>query len=63
MYKFLEKYRNHGQPAVTRMGVVIQEMVDASAAGVLFTADPLTGNPFQILITANYGLGEVHKLY
>ncbi|OXA63662.1 putative phosphoenolpyruvate synthase [Folsomia candida] len=49
---------NHGQPAVTRMGVVIQEMVDASAAGVLFTADPLTGNPFQILITANYGLGE-----
>ncbi len=41
------------------MGVVIQEMVDATAAGVIFTADPRTGNPFQMIITANYGLGEV----
>ncbi|CAL8105588.1 unnamed protein product [Orchesella dallaii] len=53
------RYRlNHGQPVVSEMGVVIQEMVDAAAAGVIFTADPLTGNPFQMLITANYGLGE-----
>ncbi|CAL8101529.1 unnamed protein product [Orchesella dallaii] len=53
------RYRlNHGQPAVSEMGVVIQEMVDATAAGVIFTADPRTGNPFQMIVTANFGLGE-----
>ena len=41
------------------MGVVIQEMVDADSAGVIFSRDPVTGNPSQIVITANYGLGEV----
>ena len=41
------------------MGVVIQEMVDADSAGVVFSRDPVTGNPTQIVITANYGLGEV----
>ena len=54
-----ENSSNHGQPAVSEMGVVIQEMVDATRAGVIFTADPRTGNPFQMIITANYGLGEV----
>jgi phosphoenolpyruvate synthase/pyruvate phosphate dikinase len=43
------------------MAVVIQEMVNASCAGVMFTSDPVTGNPFEMLITANYGLGEVLK--
>ena len=41
------------------MGVVVQEMVPAEAAGVLFTRDPLSGDPSKIIITANYGLGEV----
>ena len=41
------------------MGVVIQEMVDAEAAGVMFTRDPVTGSPENIVITANFGLGEV----
>ena len=41
------------------MAVVIQEMVAAEAAGVLFTRDPNTGNPAKIVITANFGLGEV----
>lgn len=45
------------------MAVVIQEMVDAQVAGVLFSRDPVTGNPSQIYITANYGLGEVKKLF
>ncbi|XP_021956077.1 prodigiosin synthesizing transferase PigC [Folsomia candida] len=57
-YKSVIYRLNHGQPAVTHMGVVIQELVTAASAGVLFTACPLTGNPFQMLITANYGLGE-----
>lgn len=41
------------------MGVCIQKMVDAEAAGVMFTRHPTTGDPSYILITANYGLGEV----
>lgn len=41
------------------MAVVIQEMVEAETAGVMFSRDPATGNPSSIVITANYGLGEV----
>jgi pyruvate,water dikinase len=41
------------------MGVVVQLMVPADTAGVLFTWHPLTGDPRQMLITANFGLGEV----
>lgn len=41
------------------MGIVVQEMVPAETAGVLFTRHPFTGNPRQMVITANYGLGEV----
>jgi|UPI00048B23FB rifampicin phosphotransferase len=38
--------------------VVVQLMVDADAAGVAFTANPLTQAPDQYVVTANYGLGE-----
>ena len=39
------------------MAVVIQRMVDAAAAGVMITLDPVTGDPSQITIEASYGLG------
>ena len=35
----------------------------AEAAGVLFTREPNTGNPSKILITANFGLGEVRLMF
>jgi pyruvate,water dikinase len=41
------------------MGVVVQQMVPADSAGVLFTHHPTTGDPRQMLITASFGLGEV----
>jgi phosphohistidine swiveling domain-containing protein len=41
-----------------RLAVVVQRMVDASVAGVLFTANPLTGTRRQAVIDANPGLGE-----
>lgn len=41
------------------MAVCVQEMVDAEAAGVMFTRHPATGDPSSIIITSNYGLGEV----
>src|SRR5207244_1861950 len=40
------------------LAVVVQEMVDASAAGVLFTADPVTGQRRHAAIDAVAGLGE-----
>ena len=41
-----------------RLAVVIQRMVDASTAGVLFTANPVTGRRRQAVIDASPGLGE-----
>uniref|UniRef100_UPI00398F3D89 rifampicin phosphotransferase-like isoform X2 n=1 Tax=Pristiophorus japonicus TaxID=55135 RepID=UPI00398F3D89 len=53
------QYRNQrGQQVASSMGVVIQQMVSAQAAGVLFTCDPVTGHSGRMIINANYGLGE-----
>jgi cytochrome P450 len=41
-----------------RMAVVVQRMVDARAAGVAMTLDPLTGVRTRIVIEAAFGLGE-----
>ena len=40
------------------LAVVVQELVQASASGILFTANPLTGARDQVLINAAWGLGE-----
>jgi pyruvate,water dikinase len=40
------------------MGVVVQCMVDAEVAGILFTANPTTGDRTELLINASFGLGE-----
>ncbi len=40
------------------ISVGVQKMVNAKAAGVMFTINPVTGNPDQIVIEGNYGLGE-----
>lgn len=37
---------------------VIQVMVDADCAGVLFTANPITGATSEIVIESNWGIGE-----
>jgi phosphoenolpyruvate synthase/pyruvate phosphate dikinase len=42
----------------TQMGVVVQHMVFAEAAGILFTADPVTGNRKVASVEASFGLGE-----
>jgi pyruvate,water dikinase len=41
-----------------RMGVVVQEMVDADTSGVMFTADVVQSEPDKILIDSTWGLGE-----
>ncbi|HEY5857483.1 MAG TPA: PEP/pyruvate-binding domain-containing protein, partial [Aldersonia sp.] len=45
-------------PAEVRIAVVVQRMVDADAAGVMFTADPVTGDRDHLVVDASAGLGE-----
>jgi phosphohistidine swiveling domain-containing protein len=45
-------------PRSVRLAVVVQRMVEAEVAGVLFTANPLTGKRRETVIDANPGLGE-----
>src|SRR3989344_5447590 len=40
------------------MAVVVQKMVDAKSAGVMFTANPVTSNKEEIMIESILGLGE-----
>jgi rifampicin phosphotransferase len=40
------------------LAVVVQHMIDAAAAGVMFTANPVTGNRNETVIDASPGLGE-----
>lgn len=40
------------------MAVVVQVLIPAEAAGVLFTANPTTGERAELLVNASYGLGE-----
>ena len=46
---------DHGGVA---LAVVVQRMVDAAAAGVMFTANPVTGTRHETVIDASPGLGE-----
>ena len=41
------------------MAVVIQQMVSPTVAGILFTANPLTGKRDEIVVNASYGHGEL----
>ncbi|TNB76271.1 phosphoenolpyruvate synthase [Arthrobacter sp. BB-1] len=46
------------KPHEVALAVVVQRMVDAQAAGVMFTANPLTGRRREAVIDAAPGLGE-----
>ena len=43
-----------GEPA---MGVAVQQMVDAEVSGVMFTCNPVSGDPSMVAINASWGLG------
>ena len=57
-YRSVEYRRQHGLSILASMSVILQEMVEPVTAGVVFTADPLTGEEGKVVITANFGLGE-----
>nr|WTB09866.1 phosphoenolpyruvate synthase [Streptomyces antimycoticus] len=53
-------YRRRGgiDHRTVHMAVVVQRMVFPDAAGILFTADPVTGNRKVATVDAGFGLGE-----
>ena len=52
------RLRNGFDHRKVHMAVVVQQMVFPQAAGILFTADPITGNRKVASVEASFGLGE-----
>ncbi|MEV5947473.1 rifamycin-inactivating phosphotransferase [Streptomyces sp. NPDC051993] len=52
------RQRNGIDHRTVHMAVVVQHMVFPQAAGILFTADPVTGNRKVATVDAGFGLGE-----
>lgn len=48
------------RPPWLRMGVLVQELINADVSGVAFTANPVSGDPNEVLINACTGLS--HRL-
>jgi pyruvate,water dikinase len=46
-----------GGEAGAAMGVTVQLMVDAVVSGVLFTCNPVSGDPSMVAVNASWGLG------
>lgn len=52
------RQRNGIDHRTVHMAVVVQQMVFPHASGILFTADPVTGNRKVATVDAGFGLGE-----
>ncbi|GAB1692129.1 rifamycin-inactivating phosphotransferase [Krasilnikovia sp. M28-CT-15] len=52
------RLRNGFDHRKVHMAVVVQRMVFPDAAGIMFTADPVTGNRKVATVDAGFGLGE-----
>ena len=50
-------YRERMGAATPELGVTVQRMVDADVSGVLFTCNPVSGDPSTVAINASWGLG------
>ena len=52
--------RHHKQidHSLALIAPVVQEMVDAEVAGIMFTMNPITSSNDEIMIQSNWGLGE-----
>ncbi len=51
--------KSQGLTEEPSIAVVVQEMVDSARSGVMFTADPATGDTGRLVIEGAFGLGEV----
>src|SRR6202012_5147209 len=52
------RLRNGFDQRKVHMGVVVQQMLFPQAAGILFTADPVTSNRKVASVEAGFGLGD-----
>ncbi|UCD09986.1 MAG: hypothetical protein JSU79_04920 [Dehalococcoidales bacterium] len=50
--------KSTGQESISGMAVLVQKMVNADVAGVTFSANPVTGNRDEVIVSAVKGLGE-----
>ena len=50
--------KEHGQVGAPHMAVLVQQLVRADSAGVAFTANPVTGDRNETVVSAVRGLGE-----
>ena len=53
-------YRHHAgiEPDKISMAVVVQKMIAPDVSGVLFTANPVSGERSEFVVNASYGLGD-----
>jgi pyruvate,water dikinase len=54
----LYRARQNVDQGTVKLAVVVQRMVPADVAGVMFTANPVSGERGELIIDANPGLGE-----
>ncbi|MDH4231188.1 MAG: hypothetical protein OEW04_04065, partial [Nitrospirota bacterium] len=54
----LYRRSNNIDPWSPQIAVVVQQMTEAAASGIVFTANPLTGNLREMLVNSTWGLGE-----
>ena len=54
----LYRARQNVDQSTVKLAVVVQKMIPADAAGVMFTANPVSGARQELIIDANPGLGE-----
>lgn len=52
------RHNNGFDHSQARLSVVIQEMIESDASGVMFTANPLTTATNEVMIDSSWGLGE-----
>jgi pyruvate,water dikinase len=52
------RLKNNVDQKAVALAVVVQELVDAQKAGIMFTTNPVSGDEDEIVINAAWGLGE-----
>ncbi|MFX0144354.1 MAG: PEP/pyruvate-binding domain-containing protein [Candidatus Hodarchaeota archaeon] len=52
------RYNNKIPHNKVKIAIIVQLMISAKSAGVLFTINPITTNNNELLIESNFGLGE-----
>jgi len=54
----LYRIQNKIDPWSSQIAVIVQQMIESEISGVIFSANPLTGNTKEMMISSTWGLGE-----